>query len=736
MDDVSQYGSNDWTQRVKGVSYDLDMRLVGKEFDKYYWQVTAKDRVGNVAVTDSDEDEDGDQPFSFTVDDADPRVNLARTGIGYKAGEGEFKDRSWIALNFINDEEGGEDRIDASTVAPGDFTVEGHTVMNVVVPSDKKVCKGDDPDTDEEEDAKNITAYDADSIAAADAVEDNPATTNVDESKDEVFAADNCVFEPRARVYLELADELASDETPTLQLLGGVLKDIAGNNNVTQSLEDLQDRIAPGVSITITSSSGTSSRAATDDEGSFTVRVTSDEELIRFPRLFFATMEGAAKITTKDGKTTVGAASDLKIALVTGGEGKELKEQEANVWESTFDEEDIVGSADRLVAVIVTATDEERNSGNSAGWKGSTATPLSGQGLDFKKLDAGGFLIELDSTMVEADIVVLPSTKPGEVTDETESMNPYIQITFDEPNEYGISVTDDKGTTDDVATHPDRGSHRLRPLTTKTTPAIAYAADIGDGDTSRTDSHRTVTITALTLNGEDRLDEVVQVDPWVYVLAVTGLAVGDYEIVYTANDDVGNEVEDVDSSFEVKERQPYEIVLQPGWNLISFPGDPFNPAVGSVIGSDLKSDTVLGYQSGEWVTAVKNEDGRWQGTLVDIVGGYGYWVRTTAVETIEAVIPPTLPTSNLPTVPVIAGWNLLGVVDAAQADVGEDDSVFDVDEYFTSLNVWRVAYSFETQQNRWNKLLPDGTDAEAQPYEVANGKGYWVWSTRPGTLVP
>ena len=62
-------------------------------------------------------------------------VGSARTGIGYKAGEGEFKDRSWIALNFVNEPDedqpqtGGADRIDSSTVEVSDFTVEGHTVM-------------------------------------------------------------------------------------------------------------------------------------------------------------------------------------------------------------------------------------------------------------------------------------------------------------------------------------------------------------------------------------------------------------------------------------------------------------------------------------------------------------------------------------------------------------------------------------------------------------------------------
>ena len=130
--------------------------------------------------------------------------------------------------------------------------------------------------------------------------------------------ASDCDFEPRARVYLELADELASDETPTIQILGGVLKDIAGNNNVTQSLENVEDKIAPGISISITSSSGTTGRTATDEDGSFTVRVTSDEDLNTFPRLFFATIEGEAEVD-EDG--VGGTASGLTIGDATERHG-------------------------------------------------------------------------------------------------------------------------------------------------------------------------------------------------------------------------------------------------------------------------------------------------------------------------------------------------------------------------------------------------------------------------------
>ena len=45
-----------------------------------------------------------------------------------------------------------------------------------------------------------------------------------------------------------------------------------------------------------------------------------------------------------------------------------------------------------------------------------------------------------------------------------------------------------------------------------------------------------------------------------------------------------------------EERPPYRIDLVAGWNLISFPGDPVDTAIESVIGPDLQVDLVLEYQ--------------------------------------------------------------------------------------------------------------------------------------------
>ena len=103
-------------------------------------------------------------------------------------------------------------------------------------------------------------------------------------------------------------------------------------------------------------------------------------------------------------------------------------------------------------------------------------------------------------------------------------------------------------------------------------------------------------------------------------------------------------------------RKPYKISVTPGWNLISLPAHaagvwdrgvcwPNNPYI----------SPVLGYQEGDWVTAIQEEDGTWRGRLTEIKGGYGYWVHARTFETIETMLTETDPASVLPTVAGDAG---------------------------------------------------------------------------------
>ena len=256
-------------------------------------------------------------------------------------------------------------------------------------------------------------------------------------------------------------------------------------------------------------------------------------------------------------------------------------------------------------------------------------------------------------------------------------------------------------------------------------------------DTVALDAHKKVTLTAVTLDGTDVSDSVgpgMSTTGDKFTVALRGLAAGEHTLTYSAVDEAGNELTDVEVDFEVQAHAAYKIDIRPGWNLISFPGTPADTGIGDVMGTGLDAAIVLGYQNGAWVSAIRNE-GEWLGTLTDIVGGYGYWVQTTVFESISAVIPSADPTDVLPSVPVIAGWNLLGIVDISQGAAGSEPiGKQEADDYFVSID-WRVGYYFRNAANDWQKIVPDAEPSDGEP-EILNGKGYWIWSIRPGKLVP
>ena len=221
------------------------------------------------------------------------------------------------------------------------------------------------------------------------------------------------------------------------------------------------------------------------------------------------------------------------------------------------------------------------------------------------------------------------------------------------------------------------------------------------------------------------------------------LAVDSYKVEYVAEDEAGNEMDDGVFSFEVNERQPYEIEVQPGWNLISLPATPVESAIGAVLANNQYISPVLGYQQGDWITAIREEDGTWRGRLETIDGGYGYWLHARTFESIETMLSQVDPAGTLPTVPVTSGWNLLGVLDIFQNDMddppgekGTDGFAaanYDADNYFSSIP-WKVAYTYDTRHSLWTKAIPEVDDPAVN--EILNGKGYWVWSPTPSTLVP
>ena len=215
---------------------------------------------------------------------------------------------------------------------------------------------------------------------------------------------------------------------------------------------------------------------------------------------------------------------------------------------------------------------------------------------------------------------------------------------------------------------------------------------------------------------------------------------------------LATQVDGNDHTFSVVPRAPYEVPLLPGWNLISLPGTPLDQNIQSVMVATSAS-AVLGYRQGNWESAIRTEaeDGTssWQGSLTSMEGGYGFWIQTDQLREHRDADTGSGPGVDTPD--GSGGWRM----EPAGCDRREAGSRWQVsplekseaDDYFTSIP-WRVAYSFETIRERVdeadsgdqrfrmpNKATADPDDTIAAT-EIANGKGYWVWSSEPGTLVP
>ena len=796
--DMSASGTWRMAGSRAGVAYTFtasgaDKTDTGPTSGNFLYQLEAKDRAGNVSMTDADADTtDKAEPYVFKVDGSDPTLTKARTGITYDTARNVEKvDRSYIALSFGTDALGDVDT--------RNITVVGHTIKSVIHPTKAPVINrdtaletapptgpappapGNEPTevtAPSEDKTREVTHSPATGITQR---TDNltPATTcNIDgstvtvpivgtpggtaitvlstitdpTSEETAYCAaweayrtyliakadydtkkaahdkytqysrenpgrdieNGWIEDPRAHIYLELGEDLASDATPTVVVVGGAVYDLAGNTNDAATLDDeVEDWIAPGLTVTVTGTAA--DRAVANEKGSFSVNVRSDEDMDRRPVVYFVEIDGTnagdATETTTDDVWSYEITEHATNANVDRASNLTQQEDE-NHWAKTYKVSSIEGHFDGLVGIIVVGQDESDNIGATAGWTehphqrstDADVTPAEGNKLDPSKLHDAGLLVEIDRQFNKGqkesdDGVTIGTVTPrsNDAGTETESANPFVKLTFGgEKSEYSVGTFKD--------------------------------------------SHARVTVTEIMLNGVSAMADLNRVASTEFSLVTHDLTVGEYTVEYTAEDDAGNEYEDK-FEFEVKERQPYEISVQPGWNLISLPATPLEPGIADVFSNNPYIDPVLGYQEGDWLTAVQEDEGVWRGRLTEIVGGYGYWVHARTFVSIETMLAEADPAATLPTVPVTAGWNLLGVLDIFQNDAGEapgasGDNGDEADNYFSSIP-WKVAYTYATDRSLWTKMTPENpAPGEDDGPEISNGKGYWVWSPTPSTLAP
>ena len=194
--------------------------------------------------------------------------------------------------------------------------------------------------------------------------------------------------------------------------------------------------------------------------------------------------------------------------------------------------------------------------------------------------------------------------------------------------------------------------------------------------------------------------------------------------------------------------KPVTIDLAPGWNLISFPVSLRNPAINAVIPSDHPADVVMTYDNearGWKVSRRHGETGLFTGDIEKIIVTKAYYIRTDTSQGISHHRPfPYCTSCYLPPQRVHEaqeGWDLVPVM----TDLIPFPETIPADVYFGTLDDdgWLKASTFDTSAQVWESVfpgetVPDGDDEDTEPdmATLTVGKGYWLYATRDGVIIP
>ncbi|MBI2906749.1 MAG: hypothetical protein HYX92_03715 [Chloroflexi bacterium] len=166
-----------------------------------------------------------------------------------------------------------------------------------------------------------------------------------------------------------------------------------------------------------------------------------------------------------------------------------------------------------------------------------------------------------------------------------------------------------------------------------------------------------------------------------------------------------------------------EIRVVAGWNLISAPFALLDASVTSVFAGASAIVQVSIYSDGAWVTANRTESG-WSGALAQIVDGKGYYVYATSATTLTLQPKPLDPLSLPPSYSLPAGWSMIGFTASAAS--------MSVDTYLLSLKgKWVSLFRYDPGKG-WQIARPGGGGMR----KVEIGRGYWIYLSEAGTLVP
>ncbi len=203
-----------------------------------------------------------------------------------------------------------------------------------------------------------------------------------------------------------------------------------------------------------------------------------------------------------------------------------------------------------------------------------------------------------------------------------------------------------------------------------------------------------------------------------------------------AADAAGNtNAADISFTFTVAARTDFSVAIVAGWQAVSFPSDPVVSSIDSVF-SNSGIVQVVAYSGGVPSIATKDSvTGKFTSTTVPplntIQAGRGYWVQANNFESQKvALVGPVEPGAGSPpsiaTIPVVAGWNFIGVTDASREQTQATHfglglmrgaTPVTASDFFSGVNETRV-YSYDPTGLRFDEVTGGA------PVQI--GDGLWV----------
>ncbi len=552
-------------------------------------------------------------------------------------------------------------------------------------------------------------------------------------------------------VYLTLADGLAPDEQPSVTIASGLIMDKAGNAFGGERVSKAGDGLGPNLSLSEDS----------DLSGEkVTVTISTDEQLASLPTVVLSRvidsdggivgptakvcdLDETAETTELIGVPELGCGS-LDVTENLSATPPVLAENYTEVPDPRRPNSRPSTSQTAALSYSYAATTDAVNPvGQSGGKYNVYVTGVDTQHLENMskighKDDANhsaAFTFQLDTALnggVDPIVTVSDETAASGDADvpDVQAIEPMI-ITVDFAGEAGEYPGDSYSTV------------------TLTSAELSISFSDGSSD-SRT---------------FDLATEVSTQDSRKYTIPLLNPKVGTYTLTVKGEDSADNAsgTDGHSASWEVVAAKPVSIGLKPGWNLISLPFQPANPAINSVIPSDHPIGLVMTFDGAEGVWLFSRRDaetGLFIGDVAVMTATNAYFVNTDSFQALSLFRPPSATAAAAPAQPpaigVSKGWNLVPV----SSNQGVVPKGVSADTYFGTLGAsWLRALAWDPLARTWLAVSPGsmessvdpnpvpadetrtdrcGTEHSAGPVgaQVCTGEGLWLWVTEDGTLIP